>query len=325
MKKLKTVEKIIEIYKRSELSISKFATIIGKDRRTVTSWIDKIVDKEPNSDVLEKISNFFRYPSTIWDEECNNDEFLELISEVPKEEVKIIDEGYLGGLKYILEHEDKERFVIHAQFPGPMYRDTTVPRVYRTQSSLEIESFKKERTTRMLSYSFETTEWYSIRSLLTFCFSQIGNFYTKEQKIQILDLMIENFHENYNKRMYLFDSYSRKIYGLDTTYTSINIKNGVMFFKAPLESVFIEVRNKKLIERIHRHFTFGSEAPTHVNPNDATNVLKILKNSVELELGLRGAYEEINRKTLYGGLFKNNISVSLQSKISFPRDGQKIN
>lgn len=143
MKKLKTVEKIIEIYKRSELSISKFATIIGKDRRTVTSWIDKIVDKEPNSDVLEKISSFFRYPSTIWNEECNNAEFLELISQVPKEEVKIIDEGYLGGLKYILEHEDKERFVIHAQFPGPMYRDTTVPRVYRTQSSSEIESFKK--------------------------------------------------------------------------------------------------------------------------------------------------------------------------------------
>lgn len=325
MKKLKTVEKIIEIYKRSELSISKFATIIGKDRRTVTSWIDKNADKEPNSEVLEKISSFFRYPSNIWNEECQSDEFFELLSEVPKEEIKIIDEGYLGGLKYILEHEDKERFVIHAQFPGPMYRDTTVPRVYRTKSSSEIESFKKERTTRMLSYSFETTEWYSIKSLLTFCFSQIGNFYTKEQKIQILDLMIDNFDENYNKRMYLFDSHSRKIYGLDTTYTSINIKNGIMFFKAPLESVFIEIRNKKLIERIHRHFTFGSEAPTHVNPNDATHILKILKNSVELELGICAAYEEINRNTFYGGLFKNNISIDLQNKISTPKNGQKIN
>lgn len=322
---MKTIEKIIAIYKRSELSISKFATIIGKDRRTVTSWIDKIVDKEPNKEVLEKISSFFRYPSGIWSEECKNDDFLELLSQIPKEEIKIVDEGYLGGLKYILEHEDKERFVIHAQFPGPMYRDTTVPRVYRTKSSSEIESFKKERTTRMLSYSFETTEWYSIKSLLTFCFSEIGNFYTKEQKIQILDLMIKNFHENYNKRMFLFDSHSRKIYGLDTTYTSINIKNGIMFFKAPLESVFIEVRNKKLIERIHRHFTFGSEAPTHVNPNDATSILKILKNSVELELGLRGAYEEINRKTFYGGLFRNNISISLQEKLTLPKDGQKIN
>ncbi len=325
MKKTKTLDKIIEIYKRSELSISKFASIIEKDRRTVTSWIDKVVDKEPNADVLEKISRFFRYPSTIWDEECQNDDFLELLSQVPKEEVKIIDEGYLGGLKYILEHEDKERFVIHAQFPGPMYRDTTVPRVYRTKSSLEIESFKKERTTRMLSYSFETTEWYSIKSLLIFCFSEIGNFYTKEQKVQILDLMIENFNENYNKRLYLFDSHSRKIYGLDTTYTSINIKSGIMFFKAPLESVFIEVRNKKLIERIHRHFTFGSEAPTHVNPNDAVLVLKILKESVELELGLLGAYEKVNRKTFYGGLFKNNISISLQEKLTSPKNGQKIN
>ncbi len=322
---MKTIEKIIEIYKRSELSISKFSAIIGKDRRTVTSWIDKIVDKEPNSEVLEKISSFFRYPTSIWDEDCQSDDFLELLCAVPKEEVKIIDEGYLGGLKYILEHEDKERFVIHPQFPGPMYRDTTVPRVYRTKSSSEIESFKKKRTSRMLSYSFETTEWYSIKSLLSFCFSQIGNFYTKEQKLQILDLMIENFHENYNKRMYLFDSYSRKIYGLDTTYTSINIKNGVMFFKAPLESVFIEVRNKKLIERIHRHFTFESEAPTHVNPNDATFILKILKNAVEFELGLCNSYEEINKKTLYGELFKNNISISTQEKLSYPRDGQKTN
>ena len=325
MKKIKTLDKIIEIYKRSELSISKFATIIEKDRRTVTSWIDRVVDKEPSADVLKKISSFFRYPSSIWNEECQNDEFLKLLSQVPKEEVKIIDEGYLGGLKYILEHEDKERFVIHAQFPGPMYRDTTVPRVYRTKSSSEIESFKTERTTRMLSYSFETTEWYSIKSLLNFCFSEIGNFYTKEQKIQILDLMIDNFHQNFNKRLYFFDSYSRKIYGLDTTYTSINIKNSVMFFKAPLESVFIEVRNQKLIERIHKHFTFGSEAPTHIDPNEATIILKILKNSVELELGLLGAYEEINRKTFYGGLFKNNISISLQEKLSTLRDGQKIN
>jgi len=231
MKKLKTVEKIIEIYNRSELSISKFSAIIGKDRRTVTSWIDKIIDKEPNPEVLEKISSFFRYSNSIWDPECQNNEFLDLLTKIPKEEVKIIDEGYLGGLKYILEHEDKERFVIHAQFPGPMYRDTTVPRVYRTKSSSEIESFKKERTRRMLSYSFETTEWYSIKSLLNFCFSEIGNFYTKEQKIQILNLMIDNFHENYNKRLYIFDSHSRKIYGLDTTYTSISIKMVLCFLK----------------------------------------------------------------------------------------------
>ncbi|WP_294966141.1 hypothetical protein [Sulfurimonas sp.] len=322
---MKTIDKIIEIYNRSELSISKFAAIISKDRRTVTSWIDKSTQKEPNEDVLKKITNFFRYPDIIWNDDCQENDFLELITLIPKEEVKIIDEGYLGGLQYILAHEDKERFVIHPQFPGPMYRDTTVPRVYRTKATSEIEAFKKERTTKMLLYSFETTEWYSIKSLLSFCFSEIGNFYTKEQKLQILNLMVDNFHDNYNKHLYFFDSFSRKIYGLDTAYTSINIKNGVMFFKAPLESVFIEVTNKKLIERIHRHFTSGSEAPTHVAPNDATEILKILTSAVDLELDLCSAYEEINRKTLYGGLFKNNISLSLHNKLSSPRVGQKVN
>lgn len=309
------IEKIIIIFNKSELSISKFASIIEKDRRTVTSWIDKVSKKQPNDDVKEKISKFFRYPENIWDEDCQEGEFLDLITKIPKEEVKIIDEGYLEGLKYIIKYEDKERFVIHPQFPGPMYRDTTVPKVYRTQSTTEIEEFKKERVQKMLSYSFQTVEWYSIKSLLSFCFSPIGNFYTKEQKVSILNLMYDNFHENYNKKLYFFDSFSRKIYGLDTTYTSINIKNGVVFFKAPLESVFIEVSNKKLVERIHRHFTYGKEAPSHVNPNDATAILEILKKSVQLDLTLIQAYKLINEQTVYGEIFKNNISLSLHHLI----------
>ncbi len=321
---MKTVEKIIKIYNRSQLSISKFASIIGKDRRTVTSWIDKMSQKDPNEEVLKKISLFFRYPDDIWQEGTSEDDFVEIISKVPKEELKIIDEGYLGGLKYILANEDKQRFVIHPQFPGPMYRDTTVPKVYRTQNSSEVEQFKKERIQKMLSYSFETIEWYSIESLLNFCFSEIGNFYTREQKIDILDLMHDAFHENYSKHLYLFDSFSRKIYGFNTMYISINIKEQLMFFKSPISSVFIEVRNKKLIERIYKHFTFGSEAPTHVNPNDATFILKILRDSLKSNLSLTKTYEEINRQTFYGGLFKNNISLSLQEKLSVPKEGQKV-
>ena len=37
------LEKLIIIYQQSGLSVSKFAQIIGKDRRTLTSWIDKSV------------------------------------------------------------------------------------------------------------------------------------------------------------------------------------------------------------------------------------------------------------------------------------------
>ncbi|WP_331773892.1 hypothetical protein [Sulfurospirillum sp. 1612] len=320
--KKNVIDKIIDIYNRSELSISKFAVIVGKDRRTVTSWIDKLSHKSPNEEILERISSFFRYPNSIWDDDCQGDDFLDLLTKVPKEEVKIIDEGYLGGLKYIIKYEDKERFVIHSQFPGPMYRDTTVPRVYRTQSSTEIEVFKQERVERMLSYSFQTVEWYSIKALLSFCFSPIGNFYTKEQKILILDLMYNNFHENYNKKLYFFDSFSRKVYGLDTIYTSINIKNGVIFFKAPLESVIIEVSNKKLVERIHRHFTDGKEAPAHVHPSDATEILQILRRAIQLDHDLLQAYVMIDQQTQYGEIFKNNLSLSLIQRMN-KEQGQK--
>ncbi len=322
---MNSLEKIIEIYRRSHLSISKFAQIIKKDRRTLSAWIDRLVEKEIPDDVKEEISKFFRYPKRIWDDDCQKEEFEYLLSKIPEEEIRIIDEGYLGGLKYILEQEDKERFVIHPQFPGPMYRDTTVPRVYRSMNSTEIEKFKKLRTKKMLDYSFDTVEWYSIKSLLIFCFSDIGNFYTKEQKLQILSLMIDTFEENYSKSLYFFDSHSRKIYGLDTAYTSINIKKGVMFFKAPLESVIVEIRNKKLVERIYRHFTFASEAPSHVNPREATKILRILRNSVEFDKDLCSSYEEINRLTDYGALFLNNISLSLHNRLSPPKPNQKRN
>ncbi len=48
-----SIEKFIEIFKRSNLSISKFAQLINKDRRTVTSWIDKITEIEPNKEIKD--------------------------------------------------------------------------------------------------------------------------------------------------------------------------------------------------------------------------------------------------------------------------------
>lgn len=325
MPKISTIDKIVKIYKKSGLSISRFATIINKDRRTATAWIDKISKKEPSDDVKKEICKFFRYSYEIWDENCQDDEFLKLITEIPAQEIKIIDEGYLGGLKYILEQEDKERLVIHSQFPGPIYRDAIVSKVYRGARSTETEKFKKQRTQKMLAHSFCSTEWYSIKSLLGFCFSPIGNFYTNEQKIQILELMINTFENNYNKFIYFYDSYSRKIYGLDTAYTSINIKKSVMFFKSPLESVIVEIRNKKLVEQIHHHFTDGTEAPSHVNPSNACEILQILKKCLQTRVELCESYEKINAQTNYGGLFYNNISLSLQKNLSKPTAGQKRN
>lgn len=320
-----SIDKIVEIYKKSGLSISKFAKIINKDRRTATSWIDKNNKKEPSSDVKEQICKFFRYSYEIWNENCQDEEFFKLINDIPTQEIRIVDEGYLGGLKYILEQEDKERLVIQAQFPGPIYRDAIVSKVYRGARSTEAEAFKKERTQKMLAHSFCSTEWYSIKSLLGFCFSPIGNFYTTEQKIQILELIINTFKNNYNKFLYFYDSYSRKIYGLDTAYTSINIKEGVMFFKSPLESVLVEIRNKKLVEQIHHHFTDATEAPSHINPSNACEILQILKNSIDSKDGLCEAYEKINTKTNYGGLFFNSISLNLQKNLSAPAPNQKRN
>lgn len=320
-----SIEKIIEIYKRSNLSISKFASLIQKDRRTVTSWVDRVTDVEPSNGVKEKICSIFRYPDYIWEEACNDEEFVKSITQIPQKEVRIIDEDYHGRLRYIMEMEANRRFVIQAQFPGPMYRDTAVKRIYRTKTSLEIEDLKQKRINQMLRYDYDTTEWYSIKSVLSFCFAEIGNFYTKEEKIKILELIYELFNNNYNKKLFLFDSFSRKIYGMETTYISINVKQKILFFKSPIESVFIEIRNKNLVERMHKYYSSPIEAPSHVNFLESVKIIKILQDALKYNNDIKQTYETINRSTDYGELFYHNLSLDLQKEVSEPKNGQKRN
>lgn len=320
-----TIEKFVEIFNRSNLSISKFASMINKDRRTVTSWIDNLTSVEPGREVKEKISQIFRYPDYIWEEGCNGEEFLKSITSIPQKEVRIIDEDYKGRLKYIIEHEKNRRFVIQAQFPGPMYRDSAVQNVYKHSISADMEDLKQERIDQMLRYDYDTTEWYSIKSVLSFCFASIGNFFTKDEKIKILELIYELFNNNYNKKLFLFDSFSRKIYGMETTYISINVKQKILFFKSPIESVFIEIRNKSLVERMHKYYSSPIEAPSHINFLESVKIIKILQDALKYNNDIKQAYETINRETNYGELFYNNLSIDLQKEVTLPKSGQKRN
>src|SRR5574344_435473 len=287
-----SIEKFIEIFNRSNLSISKFASLIDKDRRTITSWIDRVSNVEISNDIKTKICKEFRYPEYIWEDACSGDEFLKSITSIPQKEVRIIDEDYKGRLQYIIEHEKNRRFVIQAQFPGPMYRDSAVRKVYKTTNSSEIEELKQERINQMLRYDYDTTEWYSIKSVLSFCFASIGNFFTKEEKIKILELMYELFNNNYKK---------------------------ILFFKSPIESVFIEIRNKSLVERMHKYYSSPIEAPSHVNFLESVKILKILQEALKYNNTITQAYETINRETNYGELFYNNLSIDLQKDVTPPR------
>lgn len=312
---ISTIDKIIEIYERSELSMSKFSTILKKDRRTVSSWIYKETPANPKKEILDHLSSFFRYPEEIWNEGCEKEEFLELITAVPTKDVKIIEANREGRLKYILKNEYEQRLVIHPKFPASVYRDVISPKFYVQKENSKVEELKQARIDKMLNYAYKSDEWHDIKSLLYFCFSQIGNLYTTAEKIATLELVVETIHENYNKRLYLFDSFSKKIYGLDAMYTSVDIKNNIMFFKSPLESIFIEIRNREIVEKIHRHFTLGKESPAHVNPSDAGKILQILIGILKQNKTLIDAYKEINLKTPYGALFKNNLSLSVQERL----------
>lgn len=314
--KKSNIEKIKEIYKKSNLSILKFAQILNKDRRTITKLIDNDTKKEPSEEIKENICKFFRYPKKIFNENIQGEDFYHLLTNIPQEEICIIDEGYVGGLKYIIEHEKDKRLVINPAFPGPIFRDAVVPRVYKKNDSHEIKKLKDIRVKNMLEYSYEAQEWYSIKSLLLFCFSEIGNFYKKDEKIKILSLMIDTFSDNYNKSLFLFDSFSKKIYGIETSYVSINLKNNFLFFKAPLESLIVEIHNSTLVQKMHRHFTKPSDAPNHIKPSDGAQILSIFKQCLELNNNILQAITTISKETNYIDMFKNNLSVSLQSELS---------
>lgn len=308
---LNTREKMQEIFKRSSLSLSKFANILGKDRRTVVSWLENKDKRELDENSKEKICDFFRYPFKIWN--SDNAEFYSLLNGLVQEEVRIIDEGYVGGLKYIYENENEGSLILHPSFPNPAYRDFIVPSVYQNIDSEEARYYRKKRGEKMRSYSFVASEWYSIKSLLEFCFSPIGNFYTREQKISILELMLHTFKDNLNKSLYFFDSYSLKIYGLDMFYLSINIKENFMFFKAPLEMLLVEIRNSSLVYKLHHHYTNAKKCPAHIDPKDASFILELLIQCLKDRLDLLNSCEFIGKKSKYVDLFKKSLSLELLS------------
>lgn len=310
-----TLDKLIMIYQRSGLSVSRFASIIGKDRRTLTSWIDKSVCKDPPKEVLESITRFFRYSERVWDQECDKDEFLALLEHIPQSEIKIIDKGYEGGLEYILEKEYDRRFVIHSRFPGPAYRDKIVTFPYKFGNSPQAVALRKRRCEHILDYGFESVEWYSIESLLHFAFSPIGNFYTTSQKIAVLDLMLKTFEDNYNKSLYFFDSQTTKVSGIDTIYMSINPKAHIMFFKIPIDSLIVEITNKMLVYRIHKHFTTPSSAPKHIPKDDAPKILSILKDCIQEGKDIVYFCKNIKRQTPFLPIFSCNLSVELHHLI----------
>ena len=83
-----------------------------------------------------------------------------------------------------MEIEKNRRFVIQAQFPGPMYRDTAVQKVYRTKTSKDIEDLKQSRIDQMLRYDYDTTEWYSIKSVLSFVLQVLVTFILKKRRLK---------------------------------------------------------------------------------------------------------------------------------------------
>lgn len=305
---LGVMDRFIIIFEKSKLSMSKFATILGKDRRTLLTWIENRDKKTLSDEVKSIICSHFRYSKEIWD--CDESEFYHYINEIDDSNLKIIDDGYEMLLKYIYENENEGSLILHPTFPNPAYRDFVIQSVYKDFDSQEAAKYRQKRGLKMRAYSFGASEWYSIKSLLEFCFANIGNFYTKEQKIQILELMIATFRDNLNKSIYFFDSYDKKIYGLDMFYLSLNIKEKKMFLKLPLETTIVEIKNSDLVSKIHTHYTHAKKCPAHIDPKDAVIIMELILESIKDGDDLESTCNKIDNLSSYGNLFTKVISRS---------------
>lgn len=303
---MKDSQRLSELIAHLRLSITKFAHILQKDRRTIVAWTQ--TQKELNHNAKLDICRAFRYPQEIW--HCSKERFFDLLQSPNTSEVSVIDESYCASVKYIYENENEGSLIIHPSFPNPAYRDFIVPLIYKQNDSAMVDEWRKKRGEKMRAYSFSVSEWYSIKSLLEFGFSRIGNFYTKEQKLQILELMIDTFKDNLSKSLYFFDSYNQKIYGLDLFYTSINAKEQKMFFKAPLETLIVETTNAELIAKLYKHYTNAKECPPHIDPRDATVVLELLHFCLQNDYGLLKTCHYIDQNSKYGDFFLKSINIT---------------
>ena len=99
---LSAMDRLIIIFEKSKLSMSKFSTILGKDRRTLLSWIENKDTKSLNEDIKSTICSYFRYYKDIWD--CDESEFYRYLNELDDSSLRIIDDGYESFLKYIYEN-----------------------------------------------------------------------------------------------------------------------------------------------------------------------------------------------------------------------------
>ena len=128
-----------------------------------------------------------------------------------------------------------------------------------------------------------------------------------------------SFRKHYN--IYIGYELSAVNLGQDKFDKYINI---VDIIKIHLQSI-IEIRNKSLVERMHKYYSSPIEAPSHVNFLESVKIIKILQDSLKYNNDIKQAYEMINRETNYGELFYNNLSIDLQKEVSIPKSGQRRN
>ncbi len=310
--KATTIARIQAILKRYGISISHFSQIIGKDRRTLASWLHGKAQKDISLTTKARICEFFRYPMSIWT--CSDTDFIALLESIPTQDIRIIDEGYAGSLRYMLTQEINGRFVVQPRFPAPAYRDLITQLPQNTTISYEAKLLMQERSKKILDYHFKSTEWYSIESLLYFGFCAIGNPYTQRQKILILENLYKLFFNNPNKQLYLFDSTADGIFNIDMNYMSIIKERNFIFFRLPINALIVEIANANFVHTIYHYFTIKTNNTKHIQPADSLIIIASLLESIQHNETLMQFYNKIREQTAYAGLFASNIAEEYRSK-----------
>jgi hypothetical protein len=173
-----------------------------------------------------------------------------------------------------------------------------------------------ERARRIISKEVTSSEYYTLKSLLLFAFSEVGKC-ANEHKKMIVEKVIEAFKDDLRMHLCFFDSTSSKI-GDTFPNMEILVNKSLLIVDMPIPShSILEIKSKLIVKIIDAFFrNKKSFKQGSIRGNDAILLLEILKKCIEEEQSVITFYRRCKEETKHGQLILNQLSPSLREKIS---------
>jgi hypothetical protein len=210
---------------------------------------------------------------------------------------------------YLREIEADGRIGIYHSFPSSTY--TTE---YRTNVSQE----ELKRANKIILERVTSQEYYTIKSLLLFAFSEVGQF-TDKDKGGIIENMINAFSHDRQMRLCFYDNAYLKL-GPVPNMEIIKLRS-LVIIDTPKPNCLLEIKNDKVVEVFDSFFRdkrsfIRDEANIAIEEDDAIFLLKMIGEYIKEGGQLATGFYKQCKEQWYADLILNQLNPSLREEIS---------